>query len=153
MKRLTEQEIKFVKETGFTPTVFQCDEYSRTNKEPYYIDSYAEAQNIAREDFDIDVDEFLSKNIGMELDDSDSISLEFVATYLLYCFFTKEELEALTPEAALQWLQDYRYFFGFRKWDAQYAMIEINDALMVYEGKAEFYDNTDGNVWWREIEQ
>ena len=31
MKKLTEQEIKFIKETGWTPTVEKCDEWEKNH--------------------------------------------------------------------------------------------------------------------------
>ncbi len=154
MKQLTAQEIKFVKETGVTPTVFQCNEYKkRTYKDPYWIDSYAEAQNIAREDFNIDLDQFLDKNLNIDNDDFDGISLEFVATYLFYCFFSKEELERLNPQKGLEWLQDYRYYSGFRKWDETLTCIEINEAIEAHDGERKFYLTDDGNVWNARIDE
>lgn len=149
MKRLTEQEIKFIKETGWTPTVQQCNEYSRTNKAPYYIDSFAESQNIAREDFNIDLIELYNKTC--DIDNSDGISLEYEATYLFYTFFTKEELEKLTDEEATKWLKDFKYFFGYRKWDDG-NLVYVKEAIEVYEGTREFYEEYDGDVWNREVE-
>ncbi len=148
MKRLTEQEINFIKDTGWTPTVQQCNEYKRTNKAPYYIDSFAEAQNIAREDFNIDLIELYDKTCNLE--NSDSISLEYDATYLLYTFFTKEELEKLTDEEVTQWLKDFKYFCGYRKWDGG-NLVYVNEAIEIYEGTREFFD-MNGDVWNREVE-
>ena len=142
MKQLTKEEIKFVQETGFTPTVFQCNEYHRT---PFK--DFEEACKVAQDKYNIDLDEFLSKNISIDLDDSDGISLEYVATYLFYCFFTKEELEQLTPIKALEWLQDYRYFCGFRKWDEQLAFSEVQEAIEIHNGTRVLYLESDGNVW------
>ena len=141
MLQLTKNEIRFVKETGFTPTVYQCDEYSRTTFKDYNM-----ASKVAKDEYDVDLDEFIHKNIGIDLEDSDGISLEYVATYLFYCFFTKEELELLSPKDGLKWLQGYRYFFGFRKWDEMFTTIEINEAIEVYKGTRVFYLQDDGNV-------
>jgi len=149
MKKLTEQEIKFIKETNWTPTAQQCNEYSRTNRAPYYIDSFAEAQNIAREDFNIDLVELYDKVCNQET--SDNISLEYDATYLLYIFFTKDELLDMNTAWALKWLQDFKYYFGFRKWDEQFVEIAIEEALEVYGGSREFYEQ-DNEMWNREIE-
>ncbi len=149
MKRLTENEINFIKKTGWTPTVHQCDEYERTNIAPYYIDSFAEAQNIAREDFDVDLIALYDKCCNDE--NSDGISLEYEATYLFYTFFTADELVDMDTCWALKWLQDFKYYCGYRKWDEQLVDIEINEALEIYAGTREFYD-VDGDVWNREIE-
>ena len=156
MKQLTKQEINFVKETGFTPTVFQCDEYHRTiftnervsrkNRQAYSEQYYKLAADYAKLQYNIDLDVFINKNIGEKLDDSDVISLEYVATYLFYCFFTKDELEKLTDKDATEFLQDYRYFSGFRKWyDGN--LIYVNEAIEVYNGERVFYLQDDGNVW------
>ena len=149
MKMLTEQEISFIKDTGWTPTVHQCNEYKRTNKAPYYIDSFAEAQNIAREDFNIDLIELYNKTCSEN--NCDGISLEYEATYLLYTFFTPEELLELDNSWALNWLQDFKYYMGFRKWDEKDVEVCIQEALSIYAGAREFYEQ-DGEMWNREVE-
>ena len=167
MKRLTPNEIRFVKETGFTPTVYQCDQYYLTiftdekldynsatyhkDREKYSHKWYTVVEKAAKEKYDVDLDLFLSKNLNIENDDYDGISLEYVATYLFYCFFTKEELERLTDEEATKFLQDYRYYCGFRKWGGD-CYPYIREAIQAHDGSIEFYDTEDGNVWWREVE-
>lgn len=167
MKRLTPNEIKFVKETGFTPTVYQCDQYYLTvftdeklelnsstytkDREKYSRKWYKVAKKIAKEKYDVDLDAFIDKNLNIANDDYDGISLEYVATYLLYCFFTKEELLKMTDEEAHTFLQDYRYYYGFRKWYGDCSSY-IHEAIQAHDGLIEFYDTEDGNVWWREVE-
>ena len=164
MRWLTQAEIQFVKDTGFTPTVFQCDEWNKTiftDEKLEYGDNYNErreaysdkyfniACDYAAEKYGIDLPVFINKNIGMELDDCDGISLEYVATYLLYCFFSLEELRNLTSEKAIEWLQNYRYFGGFRKWYGDCSCY-INEAIRAHKGLIEFYETEDKNIWWRE---
>lgn len=144
MIELTANEIKFVKETKFTPTVFQCDEYYRT---PFK--NALEASEVALKDYGVDLAAFLQKNLAQN--DTDSISLEYVATYLFYTFFSEEELLNIFSEDALKWLQDYRYYLGFRKWDVDYVAQEITEALEIYRGEREFYTTEDNQVWNREI--
>lgn len=160
MRKLTENEVTFVKETGFTPTVYQCREYDRTtfydmklekkDYDPAEGYHYQLAKKVAREKYNVDLDEFLKKNISQSLNDGDSISLEYVATYLFYLFFTKEELQRMTDEAATEFLKNYRYYYGFRKWDGG-NLTYVNDAIRAYEGEIEFYEDADGNVLWREV--
>ena len=162
MKRLTDDEIRFVKNTGFTPTVWQCDEYYKTaftdealdynapdyslKKRDEYSDRwYKAAYDCARFSYNFDLDEFIKKNLGDDLGDYDAISLEYVATYLLYCFFSKEELEKMTDKEATKFLQDYRYYFGFRKHDSG-NMQFVQEALEVYDGSRVFYEADDGNI-------
>lgn len=160
MRKLTENEVAFVKETGFTPTVYQCREYYRTTFYDMKLDKkdydpaegyhYQLAKKVAREKYNVDLDEFLKKNISQSLNDGDSISLEYVATYLFYLFFTEEELQRMTNEAATEFLKNYRYYYGFRKWDGD-NLTYVNDAIRAYEGEIEFYEDADGNVLWREV--
>lgn len=140
MRQLAENEIKFFKETNFTPTVFQCDEYSRT---PFH--SYAEAEKAAKEKYSINLDSLLTDC----LNDSDSISLEYDATYLLHTFFTQDELKEMKAKEALKFLQDFKYFNGFRKWSEEQAEVEIQEALQIYDGVRKFVD-VDGDVWNKE---
>ena len=165
MKQLTAKEIQFVKDTKFTPTVWQCDEYYRTiftDEKCEFGDNYPERRDVysqkwfnvasdyAKEKYGIDLDEFISKNLGPN-DDYDGISLEYVATYLFYCFFTKEELENLTDKEATEFLKDYRYYGGFRKWDGG-NFTYVQEAIEAYDGKRLFYLQDDGNVWNTEVE-
>ena len=143
MRKLNNNEIKFIKETGWTPTVHQCDEYDRTTLKD--LDTSIE---VAKYEYDINLLELYDKTCNM--DNSDGISLEFEATYLFYTFFTKEELEKMSSKKGLSWLQDFKYYLGYRKWDEQYTTIEINEAIEVYNGTREFYEQ-DGNMWNREI--
>lgn len=145
MIELTAKEIKFVKETKFTPTVYQLDEYSKT---PFK--DFKEAKQLAKKHYGFDLTTFLKKNL--EQDDQDAISLEYVATYLFYTFFSEEDLLNMSPEDGLEWLQNYRYYLGFRKWDVAYVEQEIEEALEIYSGEREFYITEDNQVWNREIE-
>lgn len=145
MKELTADEIKFVKDTNFTPTTYQTDIYSGTS-----FKDFEEAAKTAKDEYNFKLSDFLKKNL--EQDDSDGISLEYVATYLLYSFFDREDLEKISPKEALKWLQDYRYFCGFRKWDEDLVAQEIQEAIEVYDGVREFY-LVANQVWNREKEE
>jgi len=153
MKKLTNQEIKFIKETGWTPTLVQMS-YStqELNKTPYKGFDPEDAANKyfeLAEKFGVDLNNLYNKACNSA--NSDNISLEFDATYLFYTFFTPDELLDLDTQWALQWLQDFKYFFGYRKWDEQYVEIEIQEALEIYGGSREFYEQ-DGEMWNRKIE-
>ena len=166
MKQLTAKEIQFVKDTHFTPTVDQCAEWYRTiftnehidindkdyasKREAYSKKWYKVAYDYAKEKYGIDLEKFLAKNIGEDVD-TDGITLEETAVYLFYCFFTKEELEKLTDKEATKFLQDYQYYFGYRKWDGG-NLTYVQEAIEVYKGTRLFYLQDDGNVWNTETE-
>ena len=149
MRKLTENEVNFIKKTGWTPTVQQCSEYKRTNIAPYYIDRYTKADAVAKEDFNVDLVSLYDKTCALA--NCDGISLEYEATYLFYTFFDKEELLDLDPSWALNWLQDFKYYYGYRKWDEKLVEEEIQEALDIHAGTREFYEQ-DGDVWNREVE-
>jgi len=150
MKKLTNQEIEFIKKTGFTPTVFQCNEWDRTNKAPYYINNIDEAHYVAIDYFNINLIEFMGKTANINM--CDKINLDYEATYLFYTFFSKEELLDLDTSWALKWLQDFKYYFGYRKWTEKDVELAIQDALEIYGGSREFYEcQEDGEVWNRVI--
>lgn len=144
MKRLTENEIKFIKETDVTWTTVGCGEWEKRT----VFANYNEAAQCARDMYQIDLDVLMNK-----FGDYDGITLEYTATYLFYSFFTKEELEKLTPEDGIEWLKDMRYFFGYRKWDAESIAPFIEEALEIYAGTREFYEeDDDGDIWNRKVE-
>lgn len=145
MRRLTENEIRFIKETGVTATVIQCDEWDRSK-----CSSYIDAEKLADEEYGINLDEFSSVLLN---DNYDSISLEYDAVYLLYTFLTREELENMNGNEVLEWLKNFKYWFGYRKYDVDLAYMHRCEALEVYDGTREFYETDDGEVWNREIEK
>ena len=162
MKQLTENEIKFIKETGWTPTVEQCDEWGRTvfpslfgkadfkkeylDEDGYVVDEFSDKVNeYVLKTYDIDTVDLYKKFT----EESDAVSLEYEATYLFYAFFTKEELEKLTDEEATKWLKDFQYFSGYRKWDGG-NLIYVYEAIDIYNGARELYIQDD-SVWNREI--
>lgn len=152
MKQLTEQEIKFIKETGWTPTLFQMNydesELKRTKFAGLTREQGAKAFHQEMEKYGIVIKDLYDKCI----EEYDGVSLEYEATYLFYTFFTKEELEKLTDEAATKWLKDFQYYFGYRKWDSG-NLIYAQEALEVYNGTRLFYLELDGEVWNASLEE
>ena len=144
MKYLTQQEIQFMKDTGWSWTVFQCDEYIATK-----CKDYDDAYRIAMEQYGVNLDALLHKSDENE----DSISLEYAAGYLLYTFFTPAELEAKTDQELLEWLKDMKYFFGWRKADESDARAARYDAEKLFAGTAVFTDLGDGDVWYIEKDE
>lgn len=151
MKRLTEQEIKFIKDTGWTPTLSQMNynesELKRTKFSGMTREEGAKAFHAEMKKYNIDISSLYKKFI----EECDAISLEYEATYLFYTFFTREELEKLTDEEATKWLKDFQYYVGYRKWNGG-NLIYVNEALEIYDGKREFYEESDGEIWNREVE-
>lgn len=159
MKKLTEQEIDFIKNTGWTPTLHQMgyseNELKRTRL--YQVQNTPTSPKTMQLQF-----ESLANQYGLNMHDlyektcnlenSDGISLEYEATYLLHTFFTPEELLEMDSAWALKWLQDFKYFLGFRKWDERDVEVCIQEALSIYAGTREFYEQ-DGEMWNREVEQ
>ena len=145
MRRLTENEIRFIKETGITATVIQCDEWGRST-----CSNYADAEKLADAEYGINLQEFLCVLADVHYD---SISLDYDAVYLLYTFLTREELENMNDGEVLEWLRDFKYWFGYRKYNIDLAYIHRCEALEVYDGTREFYETDNGEVWNREIEE
>ena len=139
MKYLTNNEIKFLKETGFTLTVLQCDEWDRCS-----VKSFEEATIIADKNYNISLKELVSKLKEGE----DSISLEFAAGYLFYTFFTEKQLHKLSDKDGLKFLQDFKYFFGWRKAEYLDARLGIEDALKLYNHTYVFTHQFDDCVWY-----
>ena len=162
MKKLTENEIKFIKETGWTPTVEQCGEWGRTVfpslfGKADFKKEYLDEDGYVVDEFSDKVNEYVLKTYNIDTvdlykkftEESDAISLEYEATYLFYTFFTKEELEKLTDEEATKWLKDFQYFSGYRKWDGG-NLVYVYEAVDIYNGARELYIQDD-SVWNREI--
>ena len=145
MRRLTENEIKFIKETGVTATVIQCDEWDRSQ-----CSSYVDAEKLADTEYGINLDEL--SNVLLDAN-YDSISLEYDAVYLLYTFLTREKLENMNDSEVLEWLKNFKYWCGYRKYDIDLAHMNRCEALEIYDGTREFYETDNGEVWNREVEK
>ena len=156
MKQLTKDEIRFIKETGWTPTVQQANEWERTVWGRMVFPYVEHGFSKERDSYNIkclDMAYYKAMEYGIDLtslygkctDESDAITLEYDATYLFYTFFTKEQLEDMNDESATRWLKDFKYYFGYRKWDGG-NMRFVNEALEVYNGYRVFYLEDDGSV-------
>lgn len=149
MKQLTDQEIRFIKETGWSPTICQMG-YAECELERTAfcdLDPVNAMHAFHRKANEFSVDEYLLyKKLT---DEDDTISLEHEAVYLFYTFFNKDQLEKLTNDEALNWLQDFQYFFGYRKWEE--VLFYVQEAIDVYDGIREFALDNKGSIWVRGI--
>lgn len=154
MKRLTEQEIEFIKHTGWTPTLHQMDysenELKRTHL--YQIQNIPVSSEMMKLQFEsfanqygFNLNDLYDKTCNLE--SSDSLSLEEEAIYLFYTFFTKDELVDIDTSWALDWLKDFKYYFGFRKWSEYEVESAVLDALEVYSGTRKFVEDSDGEIY------
>ena len=137
MKVLKQNEIDFLKKTGVTPTVLQCEEWGRTP-----VGSRKMAEKIAAE-YGIDLHDFYK----MLTEQYDSISLENEAAYIFSIFFTNEELSKMNGHDALKFLQDWKYYNGFRKWSEWDTFDALAEAQRIHEGFTKVTSDADGNLW------
>lgn len=132
MKPLTSAQIQFIKYTHITPTVVQCDEWERT---VWKHDPSSDEIAAACADLGIGTtkDEALAFWDELLYDFNhceDAISLEDAAIYLFRTFLTPTEMEEMLKSPSVdkglygyeltksgQWLRDWKYFNGYRKWD------------------------------------
>ena len=139
MKRFTDDEIRFIRGTNYTATVWQNDEWSRTiwGEDPSYdqVVDYCLHNNIYSVYNRMSAAEFLKILHDKFNTVEDNISLEMLAIYLFRNFCTPEELVALLKaptdgffRPSALWLHDWKYNFGFRKWtDADSFILQALD--------------------------
>lgn len=152
MKRLTEQEIEFIKCTGWTPTLHQMEYSENELKRTRLYQSLPGSSEMMRIQFanfaniyGFNLLDLYNKTCS--LDSADSISLEEEAIYLFYTFFTKDELVDIDDAYALKWLKDFKYYYGFRKWSEYEAEKAVLDALEVYSGTRTFAEDDNGEIY------
>lgn len=136
MKQLTELEWKFLKETRFTPTVYQCEEWPRTtlnNAEDYYS---------AAAKFGINGSKLIDKLNAEE----DACTIDDAAAYILYNYFTEDELSKKSDQDLLEFLCGFKYFFGFRKYAVEAIQFVRETLLQLYRHEAEFQVDDDGDI-------
>ena len=66
-----------------------------------------------------------------------------LATWVLSHYFTKEELMKLSAKDCVKFLQDWKYYFGFRKMDESDAETYIYNAIQVLDGKWHLDENDE----------
>lgn len=134
MKKLTALEERILLGMKIVPNMWQdADKLPPTGHEVYHWcvehglraeihDSPAYAESL--------VSSILRK---ISSDDDDAISLEDEATWILSKTFSVDELLRMTGEEIIAWLQEWKYFRGFRKregWGECYK----NNAIAALEG-------------------
>lgn len=158
MERLTESEIQFIRGTGYTATVWQNDEWHRTywGEEPTLseVAEYCMHNGIAEVYDKISAATFL-KHLHEKFNTvEDSISLEMLAIYIFRTFFSTAQLEEMLAapsndgvRPSALWLQDWKYNFGFRKWqDADYL---VRDAL----NPNIKLDTSEDEIWYNDYDE
>lgn len=149
MKPLTTNEISFMVATKWTPTKHQMD-YAKTelSATPYAglnpEDAKLMYENAAK-GYGIDLDELFAKT--SDIDNADGISLEYEAVYLFCTFFTRDQIYNAEFTDLLDWLRDFKYYGGFRKWDLGYVATAAAEAMEIFDGSRVFYLEEEGNVW------
>ena len=99
----------------------------------------------------ITADIFLTKIANKICEAEDSISLEDCGIFLLSHYFTVKELESMNREQVLQFLQDWKYYYGFRKADLRDADMMRWMAISLLEGRLEQVG--DEEYFYRERER
>lgn len=64
----------------------------------------------------------------------DGMALDDIAIWVLSNYLYKWQLEDMDSTKVLEFLQSWKYFFGFRKWEKQEADIAKHYALRVMDG-------------------
>ena len=67
-------------------------------------------------------------------DGFDEISLEDVATWVLTTYLKREDVEAMSEDETIEFLQDWKYHFGFRKQEGMASVYRAN-ALELFDGR------------------
>lgn len=142
MKKLSEQEEKFLMSTGWTPTIEQMDYAATLRASAKERADLKFKYLIKARELGVDIDKLYAKLTC----ESDGISLEDEAAYLLHLFFSEEELKSYDASVFLNWLKDFQYFSGFRKWELPDAEACICDALDIFSGKREVFVDRDDSV-------
>ena len=139
MKALTAKEWKILKETGFTPTVYQCDEWSRT------LMTDKSTGGFLRLCADVGVNG--SQLIDKLCAEEDSFTIDDAAAYILYNYFTEAELDKKTDQELLDFLCGFKYFFGFRKYSV-YSIPFVRETLAhLYADETEFAVDDDDDIY------
>lgn len=79
-------------------------------------------------------------------DGADNISLEDEATWILSKTFTKDQLLGMTDEEIVRWLQDWKYYFGFRKKEGWGGIYKYN-AVAAIDGRLVLSDEDEDVVY------
>lgn len=138
MKRLTNDELAFVKAFNVKPDDWQDLQYKPSRKWDYAeIATWCMHNGIAPYVHDkISAADFLKGIEDKFWDDEgfDALSLEDVAIWVLTTYYTYDQIHDMTLVQVIQALQDWKYFCGFRKIADFDAIQALSCALGVFDG-------------------
>ena len=140
MKVLTENEIKLMDGLRITPNQLngETDVYKDEDQPRPYpllekVLDFCLHNGITEVHDKLSAHKFLDGLAAKLTEAEDSCSLEDTAAWVLSHYFTREQLEKMTGEEAEEYLQDWKYWCGFRKcqgWGNTY----IEEACQVLDG-------------------
>lgn len=135
MKKLLKVEIEVLKHFDITATKIQMADGNEWMPPLDEVATFCMHNGYSYAAYDKVTAGLLLYNLADKITEpEDAISLEDLATWLLTNYFTRAELEEVTSEDALKFLQDWKYFGGFRKTDPDRAMVYLWNALAVFDG-------------------
>lgn len=142
MKALTDKEWKILKETGFTPTVYQCDEWSRTLLKDKSVSGFLRACA----DAGINGSQLMDKLCAEE----NSCTIDDAAAYILYNYFAEADIDKKTDQELLDFLCGFKYFFGFRKYSVCSIPFVRETLVQLYGHETEFAVDDDDDICIKE---
>ena len=158
MKLLNDHQIKFIRHTRVTPTVIQCDEWNRTiwPKAPCSDEIFAVCYALGIAQNKPEALKFWDELLYVFNLEDDGLALEDTAIYLFRTFLTRKEMEDMLAAPAIhsgyygyrltesgQWLQDWKYFFGYRKTPDANEMLE-----KALDPRYELHTDMEGDVYY-----
>ena len=134
MKRLTDIEVKVIKHFNITATQIQMADNDEWMPPLSVVATFCMHNGYPIVYDKISAGLFLM-NLGDKiLEPEDAFSREDLAVWLLTNYFTREELEHMSYEDILKFLQDWKYFNGFRKDSVYDVMVYMYNAQAVFDG-------------------
>lgn len=142
MKKLTELEEKITLGMKIKPNMWQDPDLNPPSTE--MILKWCEENDISEIKSESDALNIL-KSIEHKIadpEDQDSISIEDEATWVLSKMFTREQLLDMNEDKVIAFLQDWKYYFGFRKMEG-WGDIFRDNAIDTLDGKLVLDEDDD----------
>ena len=145
MKKLTQQEIKVMDAFKITPNALNLEEWRDGGHYPSTEEVIQVLGNISEEEATAIMESLRSKLLDINYDFISNIEQ---GTWVMDHYFTLEQLKSLSPEEGIRFLQDWKYWCGYRKESACTAYICIQRAIKYKQGKLYLDDSREEEDYW-----
>lgn len=145
MKKFTDLELAIIDGLHITPQSFADDKAPESSEIVEWCKQNGLGSSVPAEEAVAEIMDGIHRKMWEDFE-SDVISLEDTATWVLSHYFTIKQLEEMKPEEAEEYLRNWKYYQGYRKCEG-WGNVYISNAIAYLSGEM-ILDETDDEYFY-----